>query len=137
MLDLELLGHPMVRIDGEPVALPTRKALALVAHLALEGPTQRSRLANGLWPSSERDKARSNLRRELNRLRQTALRDELVSEGTTIALAEPFSCDVRHFAEKSDSQDFGGALALYRGPLLDGLELDDADEFDDWLMRRR
>jgi DNA-binding SARP family transcriptional activator len=137
MLELVLLGQPAISVSGEAVAMPTRKAMALIAYLAIEGPAPRARLADGLWPSIEPEKARGNLRRELNRLRHTPLGDEIVSEGTGISLSEPFSCDVREFSKKSEAQDFSGALELYRGPLLDGLELYDADGFDDWLARRR
>ncbi len=137
MLELVLLGQPTVRVNGESVTIPTRKALALIAYLAIEGPAPRARLASSLWPSIEPEKARGNLRRELNRLRHTPLGTQIVSEGIRISLAEPFSSDVREFSKKTDARDFSSALELYRGPLLDGLELYDADGFDDWLARRR
>jgi len=34
-LEISLLGPPRVRRDGEPVTFDTRKATALLAHLAL------------------------------------------------------------------------------------------------------
>lgn len=137
MLELVVLGAPTVIVDGANVTLPTKKALALVAYLALEGPTPRARLADVLWPSVEPDKARSNLRRELNRLRQTPLGAALLTEGNSIALVEPFRCDALEMIRCVDQGDTQAALSLCRGPLLDGLELYDADGFDAWLARRR
>ena len=46
-----LLGPPRVERDGEPVAFDTRKAVALLAHLALvDRPRSRDALAELLWP---------------------------------------------------------------------------------------
>jgi DNA-binding SARP family transcriptional activator len=136
-MELALLGRPVVTVGGERVDVPTRKALALVSYLAVEGAAPRARLADALWPSAGADSARGNLRRELNRLRHTAVGPELVNEGDAITLREPFTCDVRQFGGLVEAKDFARALALYRGPLLDGFELCDADGFDDWLARRR
>jgi DNA-binding SARP family transcriptional activator len=136
-MELALLGRPVVTVGGERVDVPTRKALALVSYLAVEGAAPRARLADALWPSVGPDSARGNLRRELNRLRHTPVGPELVNEGDAITLREPFTCDVRQFGGLVEAKDFAGALALYRGPLLDGFELCDADGFDDWLARRR
>ena len=65
-VEVMLLGAPQVRRDGAPVAFDTRKALALLAHLAL---TDRARprdvLAELLWPDHDADHARGALRRTL------------------------------------------------------------------------
>src|SRR5579883_2087747 len=136
-LALTLLGRPTLCVNGERVDVPKRKALAVVSYLAVEGVSPRARLADALWPSVRPDAARLNLRRELNRLRHTPLGAEVVTEGDALGLREPFECDVRAFAERVEAKDVAGALALYHGPLLDGLDLCDADGFDDWLARRR
>ncbi len=47
-----------------------RRAAALIALLALEGPTSRSRLAGVLWPDVPETNARNNLSQTLRRLRQ-------------------------------------------------------------------
>src|SRR5215472_4579077 len=113
-LELALLGRPVVAVDGGRVDVPTRKALALVGYLAVEGVSPRARLADALWPSVRPDAARLNLRRELNRLRHTPLAPELVSEGDALGLREPFTCDVKEFTDRVEAKDLAGALALYR-----------------------
>jgi DNA-binding SARP family transcriptional activator len=137
MLEAMLLGQPSLGVAGDPVVAPTRKSLALVAYLAIEGPAPRARLADALWASIEPDKARGNLRRELNRLRHTPLGGVLETDAAKIALKQPFSCDVREFLRLVDARQPAAALQRYRGPLLDGLELFDADGFDDWLAHWR
>ena len=50
-LELCLLGPPRVERDGEPIHLPRRKAMALLAYLAVTGHVhQRDALATLLWP---------------------------------------------------------------------------------------
>ena len=50
-LALRLIGAARVTIDDRVVALGSRKALALLALLALDGASPRSRLAALLWPA--------------------------------------------------------------------------------------
>lgn len=71
------------RAGAPPVALADRDA-ALLAWLALEGPTPRARLAQLLWPDTDADAARNSLRQRLFRLRKT-LGVELVVGSTTLA----------------------------------------------------
>lgn len=48
-----------------------RKAAALLAYLALEGPTPRERLVGLLWPETQKQSsALNNLRQTLSRLRK-------------------------------------------------------------------
>jgi DNA-binding SARP family transcriptional activator len=46
MVEIRLLGPPEVWVEGRRLELPTRKLLALLAYLLLEGPTPRARLAD-------------------------------------------------------------------------------------------
>ena len=65
-----LLGPPRVERDGSPVAFDTRKAMALLAVLALvERPRPRDVLAELLWPEHDAEHARGALRRTLSTLR--------------------------------------------------------------------
>ena len=69
-LAIRLLGPPRVERDGEAVAFDTRKAMALLAHLALaERPRSREALCSLLWPAHDLDRARGALRRTLSTLR--------------------------------------------------------------------
>lgn len=137
MLELQLFGPPVLRIGADPIAIPTRKALGLVAYLALEGSTPRSRLAGSLWPGAELDRARAHLRRELNRLRHTAVGEHLEVSADRVGLLAPFACDVHEFSRMMDAHEYKQALALHRGPLLDGFEVFGIDGFDAWLARWR
>ena len=65
-LQVSLLGAPRVTRDGEPVSFDTRKATALLAHLALEDrPRSREGLCELLWPGRDPGSARGALRRTL------------------------------------------------------------------------
>lgn len=122
-------------VNGQDVTLPTRKALALAAYLALSGPAPRGVLAGLLWELPERD-ARRNLRQELYRLGHTPLARWLAVGETHVALAGEVTTDVAEFRERAARGDWAGALGLYGGPLLDGLELE-SSAWGEWLERTR
>jgi len=82
---------------GRATPLAPRDA-ALLAWLALEGPTPRARLAALLWPASDGEAARNVLRQRLFQLRKSVGFD-LVSGTTTLALAE----GVRHDLDDADT----------------------------------
>ena len=114
---LHLIGSPFVTVGGKRLALPTRKLLALIAVLALDGPTERARLAELLWSDLETD-ARGRLRRELYRLRNTVSANLLTEQGQMLSL-ENVSSDWHEFQNALESQDWALAAALVRGSLLD------------------
>ena len=69
-VDVMLLGPPRVERDGTAVAFDTRKAMALLAVLALaDRPRPRDVLAELLWPEHDAEHARGALRRTLSALR--------------------------------------------------------------------
>lgn len=79
---LRTLGSPRVETrDGDPVAFPEGKPLALLVYLAVERrPVRRSELAHLLWPGSTRDRGFQSLRQALWVIRKT-LGEEVV-QGT-------------------------------------------------------
>jgi DNA-binding SARP family transcriptional activator len=104
--------------DGRRVELE-RKEAGLLAYLALEGPSSRSRLAGLLWPDGAEERARGNLRQRLTRLRKS-IGEAVVDDGNALRLATGVSIDTQS-----------------AGQLLSTLHYDDCPEFDQWLSRCR
>ena len=68
---ITLLGAPRVEHDGVPVEVDTRKAIALVAYLAVTGRRHtRDALAGLLWPEYNQARSRAALRRTLSSLKE-------------------------------------------------------------------
>ena len=118
-MHLQLASTPRaVAADGAAATLAPRDA-ALLAWLALEGPTSRARLAQLLWPSSQPVAAGNALRQRLFHLRRQFGRD-LVVGGKTLEVAPGVSHDLL------DSDRVLGEVAhLFGG------------EFDAWLAQQR
>ena len=73
-----LFGAPEIRRGVVPVAVDTRKAIALLAYLAITGrPATRDKLCAMFWPESTQARARSALRRTLSSLRLADARHAL------------------------------------------------------------
>ena len=98
-VEITLLGPPRVTRDGEPVVFETRKAVALLAHLALtDAPRSREALCELLYPGLDADRARAALRRTLSTLR-TGIGEELIeAAGDNIALRRGAGCRPRRRA---------------------------------------
>ncbi|MFC1960928.1 hypothetical protein ACFLYO_09475, partial [Chloroflexota bacterium] len=71
-LHLHLLGPPEIHLGEKPLTFPTRKTLALLVYLALEGGSQpREHLATLLWPDSSPERSYASLRNTLGHLQTT------------------------------------------------------------------
>ena len=136
-LELRLLGVPSVSQRSVQLALPTRKAIGLVAYLALEGPTERSELAGLLWSDFDPETARKNLRQELHRLAATPINAMLLVTPTTVGFRAPPETDVARFRRLAAAGDLEGARDAFGEPLLSQFELRGASGFDDWLIASR
>jgi DNA-binding SARP family transcriptional activator len=135
---LEQLGPPTLLVDGQPVDVETRKALAVLARVVVDGPQRRDTLDALLWPSSDGRRARQALRRTLSAIRK-ALPDGVLTEGDDVELAEPVHTDLadvdRLVGDKVTTRDpamLATAAALHRGEFLAGLHFRDADAFEHW-----
>jgi len=136
---VSLLGPPRVERDGRAIEFDTRKAIALLAFLILEGRTQsRDRLATMLWPEADQDRARASLRRTLSPVR-TALGEEVVKTDTLrVEIAQgTLSVDVDRFRDLVRAGKLEDAVSLYRGDFLVGFSLKDSPEFEDWQSARQ
>ncbi|HEX5396222.1 MAG TPA: AAA family ATPase, partial [Candidatus Limnocylindria bacterium] len=149
-LSLRLLGSPLVEVDGAAVETDTRKAIALLAYLAVTGaPQSREALAALLWPEHDQAHAGAALRRTLSVARSALGGHWLAATGRLLRLDEGgLRCDVvearallhavaahHHLADPACDRcrrRLERAVALHRGPFLDGFSLRDSPEFDDW-----
>jgi DNA-binding SARP family transcriptional activator len=149
-LRLSLLGAAEAALDGRPIVFRTKKALALLAYLALDpGPHPRERLANLLWPQADVIDARASLRTALNYLRQglgpsansviMATRESLgVRRGAPVELDVRDLTDAQQLARRSQGKGrIEAAIAQYKGPFLAGMLLPDAPDFEAWIETQR
>src|SRR5262245_13845060 len=139
-LAIRVLGPLEVTVDGAPLVVDTRKALAILALLAVERrPFAREELAALLWPDADDESARGALRRTLSVLR-AALGDRwLRGDRATVALDEPgVVVDLWRGgdAEAADLETLRAAGDAARGPFLAGFSLRDSPDFDDWRATR-
>ncbi len=157
-LELRLLGPPRVLHAGQPLELPTRKALALLLYLAAEGGVQpREKLARMLWPERERPRMLANLRTALSHLRAAleAQQDDgaphlrVETESLVFNQESDYRLDLELLRAAAAGRELkpndpgaavqvlADAWSLYRGPFLDGFSLSDASEFEAWLQGER
>lgn len=136
---LQLLGKPeLVRVHSGRtdtlLFLPERR-FRLLSHVALRGEgVSRDKLAHLFWPERSQEAARSNLRKLLLEARALDV-PQLQSDRN--ALRWTVRTDVADFRAALAHGDWDAALALYRGPLLDGLDGGDSAAFSDWLEGER
>jgi TolB-like protein/DNA-binding SARP family transcriptional activator len=116
-----------------------RRRLALLAVLAASGEAGRSRdqLQGLFWPEVSQARARHSLEQLLYALR-SSLDDDLFTGGNPVRLnAALIGSDVGDFSDALARRELESAIALYRGPFLDGFYLSGAPEFDQWMEAER
>jgi predicted ATPase/DNA-binding SARP family transcriptional activator len=139
-----LLGIPQLMIDGVLTQIERRKALALLAYLAVEpGLHSRDQLATLLTPEADAADARAGLRRALAALTPFA-RPWLLVAQDTLALQRDarFTLDIDQFyayldagaqsASPERDAQLAAAVALYRGDFMAGFALPDSLAFEEW-----
>jgi len=135
---VSLLGEPYVTVDQQMVAFKRKKALALLAYLALETGQQcrRERLLAVFWPDQDEESARAGLRRTLAALTETPLRAWVEADRQSVWLKNDnplwVDCLAIRSAHDADPDTQAQAVTLYRGAFMDGFTLTDAPPFDDW-----
>jgi len=150
-LSLTVLGGPQVRLAGRALAFRTRKALALLIYLAVEGGSHpRDQLADLFWPESDSAKGRSMVRTSLAHLRQ-ALLDEVgeyvLAEGESLRFnpQSDYELDLKTIEAALGGTATGlerlavleAAVTVYRGDFLAGFSLADTPDFDGWASQQR
>ncbi|MBW6391298.1 hypothetical protein [Billgrantia antri] len=147
-LTLNLLGDLEVIRDGQVLALPpSRKTRALLAYLALHTRSlSREHLCDLLWEMP--DDPRGSLRWSLSKLRRlvdtpgrTRLRADrsVVGLDTTDIDIDVVTLHALHgeCLETADVERLELTAARYRGPFLEGLELDRFADFNGWCLAER
>jgi DNA-binding SARP family transcriptional activator len=146
MTDLRVLGSIALDCDradrvGLDAILAQTKRTALLTYLALRepgAPQRRDHLMGVFWPELPQPDARAALRRALSFLRVRLEPGIVVARGELVALsAAHFHCDAVGFRTALREGRRSAALALYRGPLLDGFFVRGAPEFERWLELER
>ncbi len=151
-LEFTFLGMPHVRYAGQSLKFATRKTLALLIYLVVEGGMpSREKLTVLLWPDSDTKRGRASLRNTLGYLRSALdpTGEPLIIERYALGFdfnAE-FDLDI-HLLEVAQQALQEGttsalqaplqtALNVYRSDFLEGFSLGDAPDFDDWASLQR
>ncbi|MEM7125208.1 MAG: BTAD domain-containing putative transcriptional regulator [Chloroflexota bacterium] len=143
VLKLRLLGSPEVNLDEEPIkGFRSNKARALLYYLAVtRQPFQRPMLAGLLWGGVEESHARRSLNQTLSNLRQL-VGDHLMIERERVAFDSSSShwLDITIFEQGTqckERRDVVESIDLYRGDFLEGFYVQDAPEFEQWVLVER
>ena len=133
LLKLYFLGTPHIERDDHLLAMDTRKAIAMLAYLALTGERQtRDSLAALLWPEFDDTRAKAALRRTLSTLKTAVGADCLFISREAIGLeADQVWCDVTQFQLALQKGALETAVSLYRDDFMTGFSLRDSIPFDD------
>ena len=148
VLELWLLGRAQATLEGSPIRIATRKSLALLVYLAVQGGTHhRDAVASLLWPEQGQAQALASLRQALYTLRRSFPKDLLEGDRQTLGITrDALWIDVWEFdsliaaasravpdeASKHDPVVLEQAAALYRGDFMHGFTLRDCPDFDEW-----
>src|SRR5215211_4092517 len=138
-LSLYFLGPPQLHLNDQPVTADRRKAVALLAYLAVEGSRHtRDSLSALLWPDYDQSKAFTNLRHTLWEVQQAIgegwlLADremiELNAEADIVLDVQQFEALVTQSAKESTTSIrislFVEAVKLHRNHFLTGFSLRD------------
>ncbi|MDX8148257.1 BTAD domain-containing putative transcriptional regulator [Lentzea sp. BCCO 10_0061] len=122
--EYRLLGPLEVVLDGEPVPVPAGRGRVLLATLLLRANrfTSVDELVERLWEGAppDLDRAHKTLQTVVMRLRQALGEANCVRHepGGYLAEIEPEQLDLLRFRALVARQQFGPALALWRGPVL-------------------
>lgn len=121
-----------------PRIMAHRHATALLALLACAPNREltRGKLVGFLWPDSPEKKARNRLNTYVHRIRSELGETALVSVGDALRLNRAVvDCDVCRFEEALAAGSLPAAVAIYRGPFLDGFRLGGSPMFEQWADR--
>jgi tetratricopeptide (TPR) repeat protein len=137
---LKLFGGASIETPAGPLTgrAAQRRRIALLALLATSRGMAREKLASYLWPEHDLERGRHLLSDSVYRVNQALGGDTVSAAGDELRL-DPrlLACDAADFEDALQQGRPAEAVALYRGPFLDGFFLDGAQEFERWAERER
>jgi len=135
---LQLFGPPVLPAPGGDLRWRRETRFRLLACLAVQArPVDRDQLAFTFWPDQPHEDARRHLRKTWFRLRGLpALTQAAPLQSDAATLAWTPASDLARWQDLLRQGDLRAAVALYRGPLLQGLD-GGSPEFDRWLAFER
>lgn len=145
LVTVTLLGDWAVVSEDWPIVFTSTKGQALLIYLALTGrPHTRLALASLLWPEKQDKDALANLRQAIYALRRT-LPDLVIATRERVGLHpdRSMTIDVQRFERYArdglagDVEALCNAADCYRGDLLHGFFVEDAEPFEEWLRGER
>src|SRR5919107_4584872 len=142
MLRLRTLGGLTIEDETGPLAgaIARKRSLALLALVGMstEQGLSRDRVLAYLWPESDTERARNNLKQTLFQLRQD-LHEDVFARGPGALRLEPgaISVDACDFEAALGRNNPTTAVTIYRGPFLDGFFLPGLAEFERWIEAER
>jgi len=151
MLKARFLGTPRIQFGADAQDIPlTGRILALFVYLSVTRQSHsRSKLADLLWDHQMEQNAKTNLRYLLRDLRKT-VGDYLLVDGQTIAFNHELAhwLDVTSFTialspdrsaspTQIDPAILQESLNLYAGDFLAGFHIQDASNFESWMLAQR
>ena len=150
-LVLQFLGLPQIQLDEQPVVTDRRKAIGLLAYLAMNDlgrlPQRYSResLSTLFWPEYDQAKAFTNLRRTIWEVHQAIGEKWLIAERESVHLncEAHIDLDVAQFKDSLSRAHqhmdlplriflLTDTVKLYRNHFLTGFSLKDASSFNEW-----
>jgi DNA-binding SARP family transcriptional activator/TolB-like protein/Tfp pilus assembly protein PilF len=145
VITLRTLGSLDLRTERseEPLSsLAHGKRVALLSYLAVARPRgfhRRDTIIGLFWPEVDQSHARAALRQAVHFLRQTLGPDVVLSRGAQdIGLDfARITCDAIEFQVALERGEFEQAASMYGGPLLHGLYVSEAPEFERWVNSER
>ncbi len=131
---VRLFGRPELREEGRTSYLGATQLHRFLAYLAVRaGWVSRDEVIFLFWPDRVDAVGRRNLRKLLHRARHQV--DGVVADGDRFRWQ--VASDLDAWRDALRDQDPAAALALSRGPLLEGLDAGATSEFAAWLDHER
>jgi DNA-binding SARP family transcriptional activator len=141
MLRLITLGGLTIengRLANGGANLRSRLVILAVLAVARERGLRRDKLLALFWPESDEERARNALRQALFALRRELGLSEITTGVADLRLnTETVSADVIEFESAIRNGRLEDAVALYRGPFLDGVFVRDTPELERWIDEQR